>query len=88
MQKKLILTFSEDAFINGTTTLKYDPHYSGTEVLTDEFGNKVKAFQVEFISEGKADSEEKTDSNGEENLGLEDETNTDLNANAITKTIY
>ena len=91
-EKKLILTFSEDAFINGTTTLKYDPNYSGTEVLSDEFGNKVKAFQVEFISEGKADSGEKIDSNGEENVGPDDETNidsnTDLNANSITETIY
>ena len=76
--KKLILTFSEDAFINGTTTLKYDPNYSGTEVLTDEFGNRVKAFQIEFTSEGKADSGENIDSNGEENTNSTDEVNVDL----------
>ena len=46
--KKLILSFSEDAFNNGETTLNYDPNYSGTEVLTDEFGNTVNAFQILF----------------------------------------
>jgi hypothetical protein len=45
--KKLILKFSEDA-LEGDTVLKYDPYYSGTEVLTDEFGNKVLPFSFVF----------------------------------------
>lgn len=45
--KKLILKFSEDA-LEGDTVLKYDPYYSGDEVLTDEFGNKVLPFTFTF----------------------------------------
>lgn len=60
-KKNLNLTFAEDAFANGATTLKYDPHYSGTEVLSDEFGNKVIAFQSEFNSIRKSDSNENSE---------------------------
>ena len=49
--KKLILSFREDAFNHGETTLHYDPNYSGTEVLSDEFGNTVNAFHILFNDE-------------------------------------
>ncbi|WP_338449652.1 S-layer homology domain-containing protein [Niallia oryzisoli] len=65
--KKLILTFPEVAFNNSTTTLFYDPHYSGTEVLTDGFGNKVVAFQIGFTAMVKEDNEENADVKKEEN---------------------
>ncbi|MBB6446073.1 S-layer homology domain-containing protein [Bacillus benzoevorans] len=45
--KKLILKFNEEA-LAGDTVLKYDPYYSGAEVLTDEFGNKVLPFTFVF----------------------------------------
>ena len=60
--KKLILSFREDAFNHGETTLHYDPHYSGTEVLSDEFGNTVNAFHILFNDEEiqeEVNSEEK-----------------------------
>lgn len=44
--KKLILSFSEDALAASSLKLNYDGHYSGTTVLTDQFGNKVIPFAV------------------------------------------
>ena len=73
-EKKLILIFPEDAFANGTTTLKYDPHYSGTEALSDEFGNKVIAFQVGFNSIRKIESEEPSNPEEEPREEIEEET--------------
>ena len=55
--EKLILTFSEEALKNGETTLMYDPNYSGTEVLTDEFGNRVQQFQILVINEEAKEGE-------------------------------
>ena len=62
-----MLNFYEEA-LEGDTVLKYDPYYSGSEVLTDEFGNKVLPFTFAFpvepdepVKDEPVDSEEPAD---------------------------
>ena len=86
--KKLILTFREDAFNHGETTLHYDPNYSGTEVLSDEFGNIVNPFHILFndkeivkeVNNEKKEVSEVIEGNAEviEKVGEEKEIITDM----------
>ena len=77
--KRLILSFSEDAFAAGTTIkVNYDGHYSGTSVLTDEFGNKVIPFSVS-VAVPEEEKEEILEEQENNQVEVQPEINSEIN---------